>query len=163
MFLLAPFLALIWVAITNDFGLWNAFLGLALSFLLLIFSSRVLPHTRIGKRTTQRPLGARLFSLLQLTIYFFYQLIFASIDVLFAVVRPSRLRPGIIAVPLDLKTDAQITLLGNLITLTPGTLTLDVSPDRQTIYIHAIRVQNPKAFRKQIKNGFERLIKLAVV
>ena len=49
-----------------------------------------------------------------------------------------KIRPGIIGVPLDAKTDGEITLLACLITLTPGTLSLDVSDDRKTLYVHSM-------------------------
>lgn len=68
------------------------------------------------------------------------------------------IRPGIIAVPLDAKTDAEITVLAQVITLTPGTLSMDVSPDRSTLYVHALYVPNgdKQTIIDEIKNGFER-------
>jgi multicomponent Na+:H+ antiporter subunit E len=66
------------------------------------------------------------------------------------------MRPGIVAVPLDAQTDLEITLMANLITLTPGTLSLDVSEDRHTLYVHAMFVDSPESVRDSIKNGFER-------
>ena len=71
----------------------------------------------------------------------------------------SSLSPGIVAVPLDLTSDAGITVLANLITLTPGTLSLDVSPDRRTLWVHALDVADPDAFRREVKEGFERRVK----
>ena len=53
-------------------------------------------------------------------------------------------------------------LLANLISLTPGTLSVDVSTDRSTLYIHAMNVDDPAALRREIKDGFERLIKEVV-
>ena len=52
-------------------------------------------------------------------------------------------------------TDAQITLLANMITLTPGTLSVDVSADRRTLYIHAIDVASKEALIGDIAAGFE--------
>ena len=63
-----------------------------------------------------------------------------------------------VAVPLDVTSDAAITLLGNLITLTPGTLTLDVSTDHLPLYVHVMNVEDVESFRQGIKNGFERRI-----
>jgi multicomponent Na+:H+ antiporter subunit E len=48
------------------------------------------------------------------------------------------MRPGVIAMPLEAKTDGEITMVANLISLTPGTLSLDVSDDRKVLYIHAM-------------------------
>jgi multicomponent Na+:H+ antiporter subunit E len=66
------------------------------------------------------------------------------------------MRPGVVAVPLDARTDAEITLLANLITLTPGTLSLDVSADRSFLYVHAMYVDDVNDVKRQIKDGFER-------
>ena len=62
----------------------------------------------------------------------------------------------VIEVPIEAKTDLEITLLANLITLTPGTLTLDVAPDRKSLYVHAMFVDDPEQIRAEIKNGMER-------
>ena len=64
-----------------------------------------------------------------------------------------------VAVPLDVTRPSSITLLANIITLTPGTLSLDVAPSGNVLYVHAMHVQDADAFRKEIKDGFERYIK----
>jgi len=68
------------------------------------------------------------------------------------------IKPGIFAFPLTVDRDFEITLLANLITLTPGTLSVDVSDDRRTLYVHALDCSNPQAARKAIAEGFERKI-----
>jgi len=68
------------------------------------------------------------------------------------------MRPGILAVPLDAQSDAEITLLANLLTLTPGTLSLDVSPDRRFLYVHIMYITDADATRRRIKDGFERRV-----
>tara|TARA_Y100000815_G_scaffold48462_1_gene39614 strand:- start:609 stop:836 length:228 start_codon:yes stop_codon:yes gene_type:complete len=68
------------------------------------------------------------------------------------------LKPGIFAYPLKVDRDFEITLLANLITLTPGTLSVDVSSDRRTLYVHAIDASNPEQTRRDIAEGFERKI-----
>jgi multicomponent Na+:H+ antiporter subunit E len=65
------------------------------------------------------------------------------------------IRPAIIAYPLTVTTDAQITLLANMITLTPGTLSVDVSDDRKWLYVHAIDVASKEALIGDIAAGFE--------
>ena len=72
-----------------------------------------------------------------------------------------QLNPGFVAFPLSITKDAEITLLANLITLTPGTLSVDVSEDRKFIYVHAIDVPDPEALKRDIAEGFERKIKEA--
>jgi multicomponent Na+:H+ antiporter subunit E len=69
--------------------------------------------------------------------------------------------PGIFVFPLTLERDFEITLLANLITLTPGTLTVDVSDDRKSLLVHAIDSPDPDLARRDIAEGFERLIREA--
>ena len=89
--------------------------------------------------------------------FFLWQLILSNLRVAYDVITPRLyMRPGIVAVPLDAQTDEEITLLANLITLTPGTLSLGVSEDRRTLYVHAMFVDSPDRVRDSIKNGFER-------
>jgi multicomponent Na+:H+ antiporter subunit E len=81
----------------------------------------------------------------------------ANIRMAHSVITPSTtMRPGVIAIPLSAKTDAEITLLANLISLTPGTLSIDVSTDRKTLYIHAMFIDDVDTMRYEIKTGFER-------
>ena len=84
------------------------------------------------------------------------ELVLSALSVSWLVLQPRpRLRPGIIAYPLSLTSDAQITLLANMITLTPGTLSVDVSADRKTLYIHAIDIDSRDALIGRIAAGFE--------
>ena len=88
--------------------------------------------------------------------WFLRELVLSALRVAWLVVQPKpRLHPGIIAYPLTVTTDAQITLLANMITLTPGTLSIDVSDDRRTLYIHAIDVTDREALIGSIAAGFE--------
>jgi multicomponent Na+:H+ antiporter subunit E len=72
-----------------------------------------------------------------------------------------QIRPLIFTFPLSISRDFEITLLANLITLTPGTLTVDVSDDRKTLTVHAIDCPDPDAACREIADGFERLIREA--
>ena len=88
---------------------------------------------------------------------FCWELVISSLRVAWDVVTPAaNRRPGIVAVPLNAKTDWEITLLANLVTLTPGSLSLDVSPDRSTLYVHAMFAEDPDEVRRSITEGFER-------
>ena len=62
------------------------------------------------------------------------------------------------AVPLDARTDAEITLFANVVSLTPGSLSLEVSPDRRTLYVHAMFLDDPDTFCRELKQGFERRV-----
>jgi multicomponent Na+:H+ antiporter subunit E len=93
---------------------------------------------------------------ISLLLLFLKELLLSALKVAWLVVQPKpRLRPAIIAYPLTVTTDAQITLLANMITLTPGTLSIDVSEDRKTLFIHAIDVESKEALIGDIASGFE--------
>ena len=87
------------------------------------------------------------------------KLVKANLRVAWEVLTPKHhMRPAIIAIPLDAESDLQITILANFITLTPGTLSLDVSPDRKTLYVHAMYVDDVDAFRREIKEKLEQRV-----
>jgi multicomponent Na+:H+ antiporter subunit E len=93
---------------------------------------------------------------LLLILLFLRELILSALRVAWLAVQPRiAIRPAIIAYPLTVTTDAQITLLANMITLTPGTLSVDVSDDRKWLYVHAIDIQSKEALIGSIAAGFE--------
>lgn len=96
-----------------------------------------------------------------LILFYLKELLIASLRVAYDVLTPkNHMQPAIVAVPLDVETDLEITLLANFITLTPGTLSIDISSDRKTLYIHEVYVKSGDVehVRKQIKEGFEKKI-----
>jgi len=87
------------------------------------------------------------------------ELVLSTLRVAWEVVTPAKTRrQGIIAVPLDAKSDLEIALLANLITFTPGTLSLDVSNDRSVLYVHTMFIDDPEQLKRDIKHGFERRV-----
>lgn len=91
-------------------------------------------------------------------LYVLVELVLANIKMAYYTLSPlGKLKPGVLAVPLveDI-TDTELTILANLITLTPGTLSLDVSADRSILFIHFMHVTDPDQMRQEIKDGFER-------
>jgi multicomponent Na+:H+ antiporter subunit E len=90
---------------------------------------------------------------------FLWELMLANLRVAFDVLTPRhRMRPGIIAVPLAARSDVEITLFANLITLTPGTLSLDVSDDRRILYVHAMYIEDADGVRTRLKRAFEQRV-----
>lgn len=147
--LLAIILALVWAAITANFSLSNLVLGGIVSFSVLWF---------IRERIAGPQLFRRFWRFSALALLFFYELLLSAVRVAILVLTPnvkSHLKPAIVAFPLTAKTDVQITLLANLITLTPGTLSVDVSQDRKFIYVHAISAPDVDELIKSIASGFE--------
>lgn len=97
--------------------------------------------------------------LMNLIVFFTKELILANIRVAYDVLTPTTLmRPCIIALPLSAKTDYEITILANMISLTPGTLSLDLSEDRKFLFVHAIYFKEVdiQDIKMSIKNGFEK-------
>lgn len=103
--------------------------------------------------------GRRSIRVLRLIGMFLVELAFSAFAVARLAIKPRPvLRAGLFAFPLRLQRDGEIALLANLITLTPGTLSVDVSPDKRILYIHAIDCADPEAARKAIRDGFEQAI-----
>lgn len=102
-------------------------------------------------------LTGRFLRIVRFALFFLWEVLLASLRVAYDVLTPRfHLRPGIIAVPLDARSDLEITLLANLITLTPGTLSLDVSADRRMLYVHAMYLDEAGRTREHIKSEMER-------
>jgi multicomponent Na+:H+ antiporter subunit E len=143
-------LALAWMALTGDWSPAAFGFSLGLAWLLLRWARP------LGGEGLRRVRLARLPGFLG---FLLKEIVVANLKVAAAVLAPAgRLRPAIVAVPLTLDRDAEIALLANLITLTPGTLSLDVSPDRRTLYVHAMATAGPEELRREIQQGFERQI-----
>jgi multicomponent Na+:H+ antiporter subunit E len=148
-------LALAWLALTGEVSLANVVFGLLLGGLALGVAWP-LGHYPLFARV--RPL-----KVVGLLLYLVGQIVVANLKVAAAVLGPRRLlRPALVAVPLDVKGDDRIAVLSNLISLTPGTLSLDVSRDRKTLYVHAMSASNPDDLRREIKEGFERRVREAL-
>jgi multicomponent Na+:H+ antiporter subunit E len=148
-FIIAVFTA-IWLAISGSFTIPNLLLGAVAGALsLALIRGHIQPD---GRRI--RPL-----KLLSLLLLFFKELALSAWKVAVLVASPRMvLKPGIFAFPLTVDRDFEITLLANLITLTPGTLSVDVSKDRKVLYVHAIDCSDPVGARRDIANGFEKKI-----
>jgi multicomponent Na+:H+ antiporter subunit E len=101
----------------------------------------------------------KLYFSTRLGLSFAYQLVLSNLDVARTVLRPAlRIEPGIVEYRTDLVSDLAITWLANLITLTPGTLTLYLSDDCRTLYIHTLNVRDPKEVVSGIRASFERYL-----
>lgn len=150
-------LVLIWILLNGEFDLANIGFGFLLAFLILFIVGRRMEVRLIAPRQGINILRYS-WTLIRFLLFFLKELVAAGLTVFATILAPQLLRPGVVAVPLDLETNAEITLLANLITLTPGTLSLDVSTDLKVIYVHSIQVDTPEAFRESIKNGFEKRV-----
>ena len=149
-FLLNILLSLAWAALLGQFSTSNMIAGFILGYAALWVMKYVMPSTTYSGKIRQ---------IVLFILFFLKELAQANLRMAYSVLTSfDTMRPGIIAIPLDVEDDAQITLLANLITLTPGTLSLDVSDDCRILYVHSIYVEDPESFIHSIKDGFERRI-----
>jgi multicomponent Na+:H+ antiporter subunit E len=148
--LLNVFLAFLWMFLQVSFSAQTFVIGYLLGLIVMIgmrrfFKDRFYLH--------------RVWAVTYLFLLFLKELVKANIDVIKLVLRPKlNIRPGIFALETELKSDWEVTLLANLITLTPGTLVVDVSDDNKTLYIHAIDIADVGETVDSIKDSFEKAI-----
>jgi multicomponent Na+:H+ antiporter subunit E len=150
LFLLNIFLALGFSAVTGRLSLGGFIAGYVVGYLALWLSKPLYGETRYFERLPR---------VLILVTFFGKELLVSNLRVLWAVITPQHIsHPGIIAIPLDARTDLEIMLVANLISLTPGTLSLDISEDRRVLYIHVMFLEDIEHTRRQIKEGLERRV-----
>ena len=146
-------LALAWAALQGEISLLNLTTGWMIGYIILALLAKggVMPST-LAKRTI-RAIG--------LAAFFVRELLLANLRVALDVLRPGhRIEPAVVAIPLDVTSDGEILLLSMLINITPGSVTIDLSDDRRTLYVHVMHMKSADESRREIKNGFERRVKL---
>lgn len=143
-------IAFIWMLLRNEFTGVEFALGFIVGLVLLFFLRRFLRFDFYFRRVV---------AIVKLLLLFSYKLILANYDVAKIILTPKlNIEPGIIAVPTKLKTDWEVTLLANLISLTPGTLSMDFSENGRIIYVHSIHVPDKDEAIKEIHDSFEKAI-----
>lgn len=149
--LLTALLALIWLLLNNSFSPGHIVLGLLLGWFIPWFTLRFWPE-RVRIR---RPL-----MLLRFIAVVLYDIVVANLSVARRILgRPDRLRPAFVSVPLALKTDLAISLLANTISLTPGTVSARLAPDRSSLLVHGLHVPDADALVASIKQRYEAPLK----
>jgi multicomponent Na+:H+ antiporter subunit E len=147
-------LAVVWAALSGGFTIAGLLTGFVLGFVTLWIMQPLFPQSRYCSKT---------IGIVRLALFFLWELLVSSIRVAWSVIVPLRhSKPGIVSVPLDVVTDTEITVLGNLISLTPGSLSLDISPDRRHLIVHAMFIEDPDDFRRELKRGMEHRVREAL-
>ena len=150
LFFINTFIALGYMGMQGQFTLSGFLVGFTLGYAALWITQPLYGASRYFQRV---PKTARLLG------YFLLELILSNLRVLWDVVTPRHIsRPGIVGIPLSAKTEMEILLVANLISLTPGTLSVDLSEDRRTLYVHVMFLDDPYRFRQGIKDGLERRV-----
>jgi multicomponent Na+:H+ antiporter subunit E len=144
-------LALVWAAMTGQFTPGNLITGFLLGYAVLFLLRRV-----VGGRQYFYKFG----QVLRMLIFFLWELLIANLRVARDVLRPGplRLQPRVIAIPIAVTGDMPLLLLAVMVSLTPGTLVLDISGDRKTMFLHHIHAPDEEQPKKEIKQGFERQV-----
>jgi multicomponent Na+:H+ antiporter subunit E len=147
---------LVWWALTG--GGWEEFLaGVIIAVIISLVAGKFLITT--GKQ--QHILRRMLYGILYFFL-FLWEMIKANIQVALIVVHPLRpIKPGIIKIKTALTKEVSMTILGNSITLTPGTFTIDINPEKRELYIHCIVVKSTdiEENTKNIGQNFESLLR----
>ena len=144
-------IAITWIFLQNNYTFPSFIFGYGMGLIILVILRRFLVFDFYLRRV---------WAIIKLIMLFIIELIKANIDVIKIVLSPKLTnQPGIVAVTTKLETDVEITLLAALISLTPGTVSMDFSQDSKTIYIHAINVPDKDEMIADIHNSFERAIK----
>ncbi|MDD5720660.1 MAG: Na+/H+ antiporter subunit E [Candidatus Krumholzibacteria bacterium] len=142
-------LAGLWVLVTGDPSWLNLGVGLALGYALLWW---------LWPRDEDRRYFGKLPQTVGFIAFLTVELVHSSLQVALGVMLPRRRAPAIVCVPLDVRSDVAITLLANLITLTPGTIALGLAQNRRHMLVHAMFATSDDALRRKIKDGYERRV-----
>lgn len=147
-FVMNIILALLWMALTGTFSPVNFGFGFVLGYFILWIKERNGSNKRYFYKVP---------NILGFILFYFWEMIKANVQVAYDVVTPHYfMKPGIVGLPLDAKTDFEITMLSNVISLTPGTLVVDLSSDRKVMYVHVMYLKDKDDFIRMTKNGLER-------
>ena len=150
--LLSLVLVATWLLLVNSVSV-NSLVFAAIMAVLIPLATRAYWP---GIPRVKRPLKVLAYGFLVL-----YDIVKANIDVAMIVLfKPSRaLRPAWISVPLDLRSPEAITALAATITLTPGTVSSDLSDDGHSLLVHCLHAPDPDQVRADIKSRYERRLK----
>ncbi|WP_339801628.1 Na+/H+ antiporter subunit E [uncultured Marinobacter sp.] len=146
-------LALAWVALSGSFTALNFLTGFIFAFLALMVLQNHVP--------VLNGYAKRIGRIIAFVFYFLQELIKANFRVAYDVATPVwYMKPGVIGFPLEAQTDVEIMFLSSVISLTPGTLSLDISDDRKVLYIHAMFLQDEEGLRRDLKELEHRLLQI---
>lgn len=146
-------LAAVWVLMTGNFEFLNYVFGFFIAYVVILLMSRSI--------STVTDYPRRLPRTIYFLLYFIEELVKSNIKVAIDIITPTFMgRPGVIGLELDAKTNLEITLVANIISLTPGTLSLDVSADKKILFVHAMYLIDEEKVRDELKNLEQRLLKV---
>jgi len=146
--LLTLILAVVWVLLQNEVSAGMVVFGIILGILIPWMTSIWWPDT---------PKGFRLGKMISYSVIVIWDIIVANIQVAWIVltVPNAKLKPAWIVIPLKLKQPEAITVLAGTITLTPGTVSADLSDEGHSLLVHVLHTDDPDGVRDEIKTRYE--------
>lgn len=152
---LIGWLTFVWVALWGSLTVANVLGGLAVAVAVLV----LLPLPNVPSSGRVRPLP-----LLRLIVVFLWELVLASGTVIGQVLRPSTtMRQAVVAVPVAGVSDRLLTLLANAVSLTPGTLALEVDRPRAVLYVHVLDLGSSDGAAEEVRRSIVRLERLIIL
>jgi multicomponent Na+:H+ antiporter subunit E len=146
-------LMLAWAAITGLFSMGNLAVGFVLGYLIIAFTLSDAEQFRGYVRK-----GPRLVSF---ALYFFRALVISNLRVAYDVLTPTHLmKPAVIRMPLRARSPGEITVLANLISLTPGTLSLDIDEEDFVLYVHVMYLEAGEETLRELQDLETRVLEL---
>lgn len=149
-FLMNLLLAFIWIALTGSLMFSNFYFGFLLGFFILWLMNRNESDKRYFNRVPK---------IIWFILYFIYEMIKANMEVAYGVLKPRfGMQPAIVKYPLHAESDFEVNMLATIISLTPGSLIMDISEDKKVLYIHVMHLKNDDKdlFISKIERGYER-------
>ena len=149
--LLSLFLLFIWLLLMNDLGLGHWLMGALLGWLIPLLTHLFWERT------------PKLYKPVKLCLFFLRilgDIVFANLQVAKLIIgSTAKLRPAFVEVPLDTDNEFVITVLASVVSLTPGTVSADISADRRTLLVHGLDVEDRAALVASIKQRYEAPLK----
>jgi multicomponent K+:H+ antiporter subunit E len=140
-----------WLLLHNSVDGGAVVLGIALAVALPLFTDRFWP---------EYPSTIRIGPLVRLVGVVLFDIIIANVRVAILIIGPARRwKPKFIVIPLDLRQPFPITLLASIISLTPGTVSANLSGDRRSLLVHDLVVNDAGDAVRRIKQRYERPLK----
>ncbi len=150
------FLAVVWLLVSGEFSAANILTGLVVGFCTVLFSQQTFkdfPERRIPF------FFQRVFEITRFVAYVLWQILVSNLRVAATVIGLRKIQPAVVHLELDGLNDMQTLILANVITLTPGTLSIEADPDGTGLYVHVMEMDDVDSFKTEIEEGFIRRIR----
>jgi len=145
-------LTIVWTLLQNEVSSGMVLFGFILGLIIPIMTAAWWPD---------RPKGFKVGKMISYTLIVLWDILVANVEVAWIVLtKPNaKLKSCWVVIPLELTQPEAITILAGTITLTPGTVSADLSDEGHSLLVHALDADDPDAVRDEIKHRYERRLK----